>query len=537
MHMNMLSMQLNVFFPINTSFDNISIDESKLFMNSSIFALQMVESYQLVRCEICQRIKLGWYQSVIDLFNQHSHGDSFFSSFIQHVANFVSFKPSEYFYELQTIGQMYPFLAKFDEFELYKETVLDHLWEINNLTLQSQVFGKIQCDIACVNQIKYSKMHKYLAGKLNSTKHNSFILNQHNLWYYSQMYKLSTGIAAINDKRRSIKDIGSGNPSVPSSMTVTTMKGLRESIWYEPPRAKDDRNYKNSDQAANLDQEAIQARLPQFFEMIPPTDDLEEPDEMGHSMNSDLTENFATAMPEMQNIHEMNHAMLYEAHSELGGTVNSDQPANNTTKIYNLLQLINECQHKSVLLPKMKEKVDECTFLALTIYDSCQDIDGINAHEYVVNAIKCIMSNHQFYCSKFTSLTFIEDYNYVNDRKLRQLTNVLREKVSEDVFYPYLNEVMNDNQFANIVNNNTDSQIDTYLQTTLAKLIVLALEEYKDIEMIKKITAVFEPKINVCASVEWDSEMMPFMDVLVSHECMYLIKYFQQRFKHQIDDC
>ena len=96
---------------------------------------------------------------------------------------------------------------------------------------------------------------------------------------------------------------------------------------------------------------------------------------------------------------------------------------------------------------------------------------------------------------------------------------------------------MNDNQFANIVNNNTDSQIDTYLQTTLAKLIVLALEEYKDIEMIKKITAVFEPKINVCASVEWDSEMMPFMDVLVSHECMYLIKYFQQRFKHQIDDC
>ena len=48
---------INMSHVINTSLDNISIDESKLHMNSVIFPVQIVESYELVRHEICERIK------------------------------------------------------------------------------------------------------------------------------------------------------------------------------------------------------------------------------------------------------------------------------------------------------------------------------------------------------------------------------------------------------------------------------------------------------------------------------------------------
>lgn len=81
---------------------------------------------------------------------------------------------------------------------------------------------------------------------------------------------------------------------------------------------------------------------------------------------------------------------------------------------------------------------------------------------------------------------------------------------------------MNDHQFVNIVNNNTDSEINTYLQTVLSQWMVLAVDYYRDIEMVKKIATVFEPKkIDAC--------------MLMNPELLYLTNYFQQRFHHRID--
>ena len=41
---------------------------------------------------------------------------------------------------------------------------------------------------------------------------------------------------------------------------------------------------------------------------------------------------------------------------EFGDSVNTDQPENSTIKIYNLLQLIDECEDRSVLLPDFQNK-------------------------------------------------------------------------------------------------------------------------------------------------------------------------------------
>ena len=401
---------INMSDVMSATLDNIFVDESQLYMNSVIFPVQLVESYELVRSEICERIKLGLYQSVIDMFNQYGYADPFFGRFIRNVANFISSKEHE-FLSLQRIGDMYPFLAKFGEFELYKETVIDQIWKIDNMWRKSKILDKIQFDIdTCVSQIKHPKMHKYVTDILKSTGNKSFILNQHNtsdFWHHVQLYQLSTASAAVSH------------------------------------------------------------------------------------------------------------------HAE-----------NDTIKVRNLLQLLDECRLKPKFL-LTGTSMAACRLITFGIYESCED--RMNGHEYVLNAIKCIISNHDLYYSKFGPLTNEMDYKFKS-----QLTNSLRKSLSEADIYLYLNELMNDTQFVNIVNNNTDSEIDTYLQKILSELMVHALEQHKDIQMIKKIAIVFKPKINVyakCIDYPLNLRMISWMDVLMKHECMYLETYFQQRFKHQEDDC
>ena len=404
---------INMSNVINTSFDNISIDESKLLMNSSIFALQIVESYQLIRCEICERIKLGWYQSVIDLFNPHSRDYSFFANawFIRKVESLISFTP-RLSYDLNGIGQAYEFLAKFGDFEPYKEVVIGRISEIDRVLAQnSQLLGSptmLEIEMR-THQIKHPKMHKYIVEKMvqhvKSTKNNSFILNHCNssdFWHHVRMYHHLTGSHAIN--------------------------------------------------------------------------------------------------------HQLD---------------------NTTVQIANMLQLLDQCQ-----LPHATAIAD-CGLIVFGMYESYGHENGTDGHEYVINAIKCIISNNHIYCSKFSQFT--------NGTYFEHFMSNLRESMNVAIFYPYLNELMNDTQFVNIVNNNTDSEMDTYLQTTLSKLMVVAVEEYKDIEMIKKIANVFTPKINVCRKCTlypaFFSTKIPWMDVLDKLGCKYLTKYFQQRFNHSVDEC
>ena len=424
----------------NTPFVNISIDESKLFMNSSIFPLQLVESYQLVRSEICQRIKLGWYHSVIDLFNPHVRSDSFFSRFIQDVVNFISSNSSEYVYELQRVGQMYPFLAKFGEFELYKQTVIRNILKMDTLLqLQSELTFLdldnpiLQNEIeVCVNQIKYPKMNEYIANileqQVKSTGNKSFILNHYNcnasdLWHHVRMYENLTGMDAIN--------------------------------------------------------------------------------------------------------HQL-------------------QVENNTIKMHNLLQLLDHCLVYSARRLTSSKSIIDCTLITFRMYELCDHkINGMDGREYVINAIKCIISNHDVYCSKLSQLTngTLTQHDDFRSTSLR-INNNLKKPLGQAIFYLYLNDLMNDTQFVNIINNNTDSvnSNDIYSPPILDLFnwMLLALEEYKDIEMITKIATVFRPKINVGGNYIFEFQhafqklvLQSWMDVLVTRNCTYLTKYFQQRFNRQ----
>ena len=137
----------------------------------------------------------------------HADSESFFEGFIQRVANFVSSKQSESsIVSLQNIGPMYQFLANFGEFELYKETVIRNICEMDN-SLQD-------CEIdICLNQIEHPKMYKYITTKLQqqqqqqrqrvdskSTGQKSLILNPYNasdLWQHVQMYEHLTLVNAF----------------------------------------------------------------------------------------------------------------------------------------------------------------------------------------------------------------------------------------------------------------------------------------------------------------------------------------------------
>ena len=409
---------MNMSDVMSVPFDNIFIDESHLYMNSTIFPVQLVESYELIRSEICERIKLELYQSIVDLFEPHVYvHHSFFVRFIGSVAKFISSKTHRKSFSLQGIGNIYPFLAKFGEFELYKETVIHHMWEINNFALASKASGdgiRVEFDL-CVNDIKYPKMFRYIARILNSTGNTSFIQKDHNtsdFWHYVEMYEFATGIAAVNH-----------------------------------------------------------------------------------------------------------------------------QVGNNTLEIINLMQLLYECWVPSESFITSAIMTD-CMLIAFGIYESCEPFeDGTDGHEHVLNALKCIFAHHDLYCSKYGA-----SYDHFS-HMFSMLRDDVEESQIEDVFYPYLNEMMNDAQFVTIVNNNTDSEIDTYLQEILFKLMMYALEEHKDIEMIKKIASVFKPKINIYTDYctfqgnlkyQLSALAMSWVDVLIQNECMYLIKYFQQRFKHQV---
>ena len=382
---------------MNASLDNIHINESQLYMNLAMFAVQLVESYELIRSEICERIKLGLHQSVVNMFNPHANDDSFFSGFIQHVADFTFCKATQPF-SLESLGRIYPFLAKFGEFESYKETVIHQIWKIDNFALQSKVLGHIMySDIdVCVSQIEHPQMYKYVTDILKqqviSTGNTSFILNHHNTTdfrYYVEMYQLSTGSA-----------------------------------------------------------------------------------------------------------------------------INRDQIENKTIDMRGLLRVLDECRRTtgSVL---STTTMTECTLIVFRIYESYQD--GTNGHEYVLNAIKCIISNRDVYCSKFSRMASGTDYDFYSNTFW---IDRLRESLNEYVFYPYVNEIMNDTEFINFLNNNTNSETDGYLQTILSNLMMISMEEYGDIEMIKKIATVFASRIHTCR---------------LSQEFMYLTKYFQQRLRRQVD--
>ena len=212
---------------------------------------------------------------------------------------------------------MYPFLAKFGEFESYKETVIYQIWKIDKFVRESQFFGdEMSSDIdICVSQIEHPKMSKYVTDTLEqqvkSSERESFLLNHYkicDLWYYAQMYHLLTGTAAINH-----------------------------------------------------------------------------------------------------------------------------QGKNNTIEIGNLLQLLLDCPSKYEAT--FESATTYCPLIAFAIYESRKDgiNDGINGHEYVLNAIKCIISNHDLYYSKFGSLTNEMEYKFKS-----KLTNILRQSLSAAVFYPYL---------------------------------------------------------------------------------------------------
>ena len=438
---------MNISCGMNTSMDNVWIDESQLYMNSVMFPIQIVESYEFVRSEVCERMALGLYQSIVDMFkpdtyvesNQRSNliirvspnvkAELSFSQFIGNVASFISSKTHPFF-SLQSIGVMYRFLVKFGEFESYKETVIHNIWQMDSsLALQLNVFSDSDIDI-CMNQIKHPKMHKYVTNTLkqqvNFTGNKSFILEHDktadaynlsgNFWRYAKMYQVLTGSTAIKH-----------------------------------------------------------------------------------------------------------------------------QVENDTVEIVNLFQLLRECQWKHRYTERTRSTgstLVDCALIAFGIYESYEgNMDG---HEYVLNALKCIISNNDLYCSKLSPSISANETYFQHSRSMYLMLRDLRQSLIEDVFYPYLNELINDTQFVSIINNNTDHVIDGYLQTTLSKLMVVALEEYKDTEMVKKIATVFKPKINVCkncifeSKYDCDSLVISWMDVLVIHECMHLKKYFQQRFKHQI---
>ena len=384
---------MNISYIINTSFDNILINESELHLNSSIFPVQMVESYELIRSEICERIELGLYQSVVDMFNPYTNDLSFFSAFIETIINFISCKTCESF-SLKSTGLIYPFLAKFGEFDLYKETVIHQIWKIDSSARELHVFGNdMSSDIdICVSSIEHPKMYKHVTNILEqhgkSSRIQFFIPHHHNVsdfWYYGQMYQLLTDI-------------------VPGTLEVEST----------------------------------------------------------------------------------------------------------TVEVLKLFGLVHQCPKHDVTAIMI-----HCPSIAFRIHESRKD--GIDGHGYVINAIKCIISNHDIYYLKFGLSA-----NEINHEFKSTLTNSLRQSLSPVVFYPYIDELMNDTQFVNIVNNNTDSEIDTYLQTILSKFMFIALDYYKDIQMMKKIATVFEPKINVCP--------------LMNPEFMHLTKYFQQRFSHQINE-
>ena len=168
------------------------------------------------------------------------------------------------------------------------------------------------------------------------------------------------------------------------------------------------------------------------------------------------------------------------------------------------------------------------------MYELCNHFK--DAHGDVVNAIKCIISNHDIYC-QLANQTGDGDFR---SRVLR-IRHDMQKSVGSVIFYPYLNEFMNDTQFVNIINNNTNDQDDICLQSILLKWMMFALEEYKDIEMIKKIATVFEPKINVYAKCMYlrkkpIARMTSWMGVLMTYNCEYLTKYFHQKFGSQMDD-
>ena len=389
---------INMSSVVHPSLDNILIDESQLYMNSTIFPIQLVESYELVRSEICERIKQGLYKSVVNMFKPESFFSdySFFPGVVRNVSNFISFGTDEVFL-LDTVGFMYPFLVKFGEYELYKDSVFQHLWQMDDFSADALV-DEVEMDgkiAICVNQIQHPKMYKYATSVLNLTGDD----NTSDFWYYVRMYQLSTGKNPLN-RYHQVED-------------------------------------------------------------------------------------------------------------------------NNNITVRNVLQLIDECRliGRTVLT---HITTGDCSLIALRIHEFRDD--GVNGHEYVLDAIKCAMSNHDLHCSKFANETS---------------TDKLRKLLSVSVLYPYFNEIMNDNQFVNIVNNNINSQIDTYLQGILTKLMMVALEQYKDIEMIKQISTVFKPKINVytnCILFEneypLDSRKLSWMDVLNTYGCRYLTKYFRQIFSH-----
>ena len=65
----------------------------------------------------------------------------------------------------------------------------------------------------------------------------------------------------------------------------------------------------------------------------------------------------------------------------------------------------------------------------------------------------------------------------------------------------------------------------------------LALEEYRDIDMIKNIATVFKPTIDVCRTCTIQQLFKySWMDVWMEQQCMYLKNYFQKQFRHQIDE-
>ena len=433
---------------MSTSLDNILINQSQLYMNSTIFPVQVVESYEFIRFEICERIKLGLYESVVDMFkpdmhvqstqrnpvilqlNSNVNADSSFSRFIGNVADFISLN-THASDSLQSIDQMYQFLVKFGEFESYKEAVVRQIWQIDNsLALQSNPFTSATYDeiAICVHQIKHPKMHKYVTNTLKqqvkSTGNRSFILDH---------------------------DIDHGK---------TEDMFSRDFLHY--------------------------ARIYQF-----------------------LTNSVAAD-------YDVEH---------------------NEVEVHNMFELLHECYREyATIFRSTSSTMVDCVLIVFGVYESCND--DINGHEYVLDAIKCIISNHQLYCSTFAPLANETDYERSSSIFLA-LRKDLRESLSEAVFYPYIHELMNDTQFVNIVNNNTNFEIDTYLQTIFSNLMMLALDEYKDIEMIKKIATEFKPKINVCRNCilenkyKWDALMISWMDVLIKQKFIYLTKYFQQRFKHQ----
>ena len=408
---------------MDTSLDNIFIDESKLLMNSSLFPVQIVESYELIRSEICHRIQFGLYQSVVDMFNPHSHADSFFSSFIKYVANFISPQTHQFFYELKNIGQMYPFLAKFGELELYKETVHHQIWHMDNARARnSALLGntmEYKIEI-CMNQIKHPKMHKYVTNilqrqQIKPTGNKSFIVNHYNasnFWNHVEMHQLLTGSTDTNG-----------------------------------------------------------------------------------------------------------------------------QVENNTLERGDLLELLDQCYLHSARRSRSSDTVADCTLMTFRMYELGNHKDGTNGHEHVLNAIKCIISNHDIYCLQFSPLTNTTDYEHFNSTFLTRKHH-LRQSVREAALYPYLSELMNDTQFVKIINNSTD--FDTSLEIILCRLMIIGLEEYKDIEMIQKIVTAFKPKINVCTDCILDTwnklVMISWMDLLMKHNCMHLTKYFQQRFIHNASE-